>query len=207
MQRTSFKRQAGNYTNKNIILISMFILFVVGMIYGTLLSKSGSTELIDDLGIITKGYIDNRANQTLLKIFSGSFCSSMIFLIIPYLLGFSAIGQIGTALVPIFKGLGLGATMGCLYQNYGLSGIGYSALIIVPQTVIALFAIMTACRESVKLSNLIFLTFFPSKGKSVCLNTIKLYHIKFFILLLFILFSAVIDTFTGLFFSGVFKIH
>lgn len=197
-----------NVTNKkNYIFIAIVLLFIVGMVYGTLLIKSQPVNLLKQLNIITKEYASSHRTESVLVLMVNSFFSSMLFLVIPYLLGYSAIGQVGTLFVPLFKGLGLGATLGHLYLTYGLKGIGYSALIIVPQTAIALFAIIIACRESIKLSNLFFVSILPDREKVVTSNTVKMYNIKFIILLIFIVVSAIVDaTFVALF-SGMFQIY
>ncbi|WMJ23127.1 stage II sporulation protein M [Paludicola sp. MB14-C6] len=211
MRRTSFHDHSLGHDNSigknNYIFLAIILLFIVGMIYGTLLIKSQSGSLLKQLNIITKEYVGSHRTQSIISLMINSFLSSALFLVIPYLLGYSAIGQAGTLFVPLFKGLGLGATLGNLYLTYGLKGIGYSALIIVPQTAIALFAIIIGCRESIKLSNMFFISILPDREKMVTSSTVKMYNIKFLILLSFIVLSALVDaTFVALF-SGIFQIY
>lgn len=205
MRRTSIRNNRTG--NRNYIFIAIMILFIVGMVYGTLLIKSQPVNLLKQLNIITKEYASSQRKESILSLMVNSFCSSFVFLLLPYLFGYSPIGQAGTLLVPLFKGLGLGATLGHLYLTFGLKGIGYSALIIVPQTVIALFAIMIACRESIKLSNLFFINILPDREKMVTTQTIKMYNIKYGILMFFILISAIVDAVFVVLFSGLFQIY
>lgn len=200
MQRTSIK----NLANKNIIFICLLFLFILGMFYGTLLIKSDNDSVWSQLEIITNEYRAIQMKQSLITTFINSFLSSLIFLIIPYIFGYSSIGQIGTFFIPFFYGLGLGCALGYLYMNYGVKGILYSAVIVIPHSVITLFALLIGCRESTKLSSLIFLGFFSSNAKSVNSTTIKLYNIKFFILCLMIVIASVINVLTVMLFSKLF---
>lgn len=202
MQRTSFDKSI--LKNRSILLYALMILFSFGMIYGALLVKYDSSDVIEGVSIITNGYKSIQAEQPIFKTFINTFCASMLLVIVPYLCGYSAIGQIGALLLPFFHGLGLGCTLGYLYQNYGFKGIGYSMLIVIPHSVIALFAMLVACRESVKLSNLFFQSFIPC-DKAINLNTIKLYNVKFLVLSAFVFGSAVIHALTVLLFSGLFR--
>lgn len=203
---TSSEKKNDILTKKSYVFIALIFTFIVGLVYGSLLAKSQSIQLVEQLSIITKEYASAHLKQTLATTFLNSLCSSSVFIFIPYLLGYSAIGQAASIALPLFKGLGLGLTLGHLYISYGVRGMGYSALVILPQSVIALFAIIIACRESVKLSNLFFCSFLPKKNKSVSLNTIKLYNIKFVILFVIILVSSVVDSISVLLFSGILKI-
>lgn len=200
MQRTSIK----NLANKNIIFICLLFLFILGMFYGTLLIKSDNDSVWSQLEIITNEYRAIQIRQSLITTFINSFLSSLIFLIIPYLFGYSSIGQIGTFFISFFYGLGLGCALGYLYMNYGVKGILYSAVIVIPHSVITLFALLIGCRESIKLSNLIFLSFFSGNDRAVNLTTIKLYNVKFFILCLMIVIASVINVLTVMLFSKLF---
>ena len=207
MQGTSCEIKGAKMSNKNYVFIVLIVLFVIGMVYGTLIVKSKSYILLEKLTIITNDYVSIHANQPLINTFANTFFSIAIFILVPYLLGYSSIGQLPTLLIPLFKGLGLGSAMGQLYASYGLKGIGYSALIIIPQTVISLFAIIVACRESIKLSNLLFYTFASKQGKDINLNTIKLYNIKFLILCVIALVASIVSALSVFLFSGMFNIN
>lgn len=202
MQRTSVKTSVLN--NKNTIFIILLFFYILGMIYGSLLIKSDVDLVWSKLEFITNEYRAMQTEQAVISTFCNSFFASFIFLFLPYLFGYSSIGQFGTLLVPFFNGLGLGCALGYLYLNYGLKGVGYSALIVIPHSVIALFALIIACRESIKLSNLFFQSFLPKQEKTINLSAIKLYNIKFVILCAILLFAAFINVLTVMLFSRMF---
>lgn len=199
MIRTSFDEKRMNYLKKNGLLILLMILFMMGMIYGSLMVKSQFFSPLS-LSDIQENYIKN--SDTFLGILFSSFFSNYLFVLIPYLLGYSSISQIITVFIPLFNGLGLGLSMGFLYSNLGLGGIGYSLLIIVPQTAVSLFAIFIACRESIKLSNLFLKG--VKNSDSINFDIIKLYNIKFVVLTIITAISALIHSISIQCFSGLF---
>lgn len=208
MLGTSNSRRLSVIPKGNYLIYGLFLMFIIGMIYGALLSKTQSAEFLESLNLITREYASAHEKQTLLKTLSSSFLSCSIFVVTPYLLGYSAIGQVASFFVPMFKGLGIGLTMGHLYLSYGLKGVSYSALIIVPQTVVGLFAILIGCREAIRLSSMFLGVCSSSKqGKPFSSETIRLYNIKFSVLLAIALFSAVVDVITVLLFSRMFNFN
>ncbi len=204
MQGTSLKTVVRD-SNKNILFGSLLALYIFGMIYGSLLIKSDVNSVWSELEFITNEYRAMQIEQSVITTFCNSFFSSFILVLLPYLFGYSSIGQLGTIVIPFFNGLGLGCALGYLYLNFGLKGVGYSALIVIPHSVVALFALMIACRESIKLSNLFFQSFLPKQEKTVNINIIKLYNIKFIVLLGILLCAALINVATVMLFSKMFR--
>lgn len=201
MQRTRLDLKKTDYLRKNYIYITLILLFIIGMFYGSMVVKMQSQELSQRFSLLTQGY-SYESGRFIHTLFT-TFLSNTIFLLIPYFAGYGAVFQLASAFVPLFKGLGLGLTMGSIYQSDGLSGIVYSVLIIIPHTAVALIAILIGCRESIKMSNL----FFKSIRHSDCLNIeiIKLYNVKFIVLTAISFISALINAISMILFLGIFK--
>lgn len=189
----------------NYIIIVLLGMFVVGMIYGVLLIKSNSQTLSNTISIITNEYTMKLEHQSILKSFMSSFSSIFIFILLPYLFGYSAIAQPLILLVLWFKGLGLGFFMANLYVTYGIKGIGFCALIIIPSTLVGIFCIVIACREALRLSNLFFLSFASKRQVTVSLTTIKLYNLKLLVISVICVGASIIDSICVLLFSGMFN--
>ncbi|MFZ2539081.1 MAG: stage II sporulation protein M [Oscillospiraceae bacterium] len=201
MQGTSIKKEDYRASYSLILLAGMFI---IGMIYGVLLIKSNSDTLANTILIITNEYTIKLQQQTILQSFMSSFASTFIFILLPYLLGYSAIAQPLIILVPWFKGLGLGFFMANLYTSYGFSGIGFCALVIMPSTLVALFCIVIASREALKLSNLFFQSFASKRNLAVCFTTIKLYNLKLLVLSVISVTASIVNVVCVLLFSRLF---
>ena len=189
---------------KNLSFFALLLLFLVGMIYGVLMLKG-----IDTYGwmkLYTGEYFSALGERTLLQSFLTSFSSLFLYLLASYLLGFCAVGQPVILLLPFFRGLGLGAFMGYLYVSYGFRGVGYCLLVLLPAAVIALLGILIACRESLRLSILLFSSFVLGKGTPNGRGIMKLYNLKYLILCIFALASAFIGTLCTLLFAGMFHL-
>lgn len=189
----------------NVLFTLLILMFVIGMTYGVLLI-SGDSGLLESLRLFTGSYTVAQRGQSLLQSFLGAFCSGFFFLLVPYLLGYSSIGQPAALLVPLFKGLGLGAFLGNLYRSYGFQGLFYSLLIVIPYTLAGLLAIFIGCRESIRLSNLFFCGFLAKRETvPVTGNVIRLYNIKFLVLVVIVAASAIIYTVCVLLFARLFQ--
>lgn len=204
MQRTSILKS--NFNHKNLVFYVLFFAFFIGMSYGALLAHSNESGLFEQISGITQEYQLSQSTQPLGITFWNSFLSVFLFLLVPYFFGYSALGQMVTIGIPLFKGLGLGCALGSLYLQYGIKGVTYSALLIVPYTVIALFGILIACRESIRLSNLFFFGMLSKSENRVDIHAIRLYNIKFLILCGIGLLSSLINVITTLLFSKMFQI-
>ena len=183
----------------------LFAVFFVGMMYGSILLRDKSGGFLKNLGIIQETFLADKAEQSVFQCFCGSLGSSLLFFGCSFLCGLSAVGQ-PLAIASLFlKGLGLGSSMGYLYLHYGLSGIGYSALFLLPSGAVAVFALLLSVKESLRLSNLLFSALM--QGREQISKTVwKLYLCKHGILLLILGLSALIDTLITFFFAGVFHL-
>ncbi|MEG0693036.1 MAG: stage II sporulation protein M [Oscillospiraceae bacterium] len=202
MQGTSIEKEDYRANYSLILLAGMFI---IGMIYGVLLIKSNSDSLANTISIITNEYTIKLQQGSIWQGFWSSFVSTFIFIFLPYLLGYSAIAQPLILFVPWFKGLGLGFFMANLYTSYGFRGIGFCALVIMPSTLVALFCILIASREALKLSNLFFQSFASKRHSAVSLTTIKLYNLKLLVLSFISLIASIINVVCVLLFSELFN--
>ena len=189
---------------KDKLLIILFLLFLIGVLYGGLIAASASDDVIAKLSGITGGFADKRAQQSLLSTFFSSLGSYMLILFALYILGFSSISQPLELFVPAFYGLGIGITMGYIYKTQLFKGVVYCAVLVVPHTVIALTAIVLAAREAFLMSNLFLGCVFPKLAGELSSETLKLYSVKCVVLSAVILISAVVDCLLTFIFAGLF---
>lgn len=200
MFRTSkFSLQKGN----GYFIISI-IIFFLGLTYGALLSSvNGNTEIFTS--VLVSQYVTQTNAHGILIILWNAFYPTVMFLFVEYLLGFCAIASPIIICLPFIKGLSLGAFIAATYKNYSFLGVLFSLLIVIIPSVFTLFSIFIASRESFRLSILLF--------KCICMNDanvgreiIKRYHVKYGILLIIVLISALINTVLVFLFSGLIKL-
>lgn len=190
---------------RNRLTLLMAALFFVGMLYGALLVGLGEEDLLNALRFMTEGYLDRRTEQSVFSTFFNSLCSSGVFVLLLFLLGFSAISAPVILFLPAFKGLGLGASMGYLYTVFGWKGVAFSVAMILPATLFSTFSIILSGKEAFRLSTLFLATFLPRLRGTISAKVVKCYCGKFGILLGIVLVSAGIDCVTAFLFAGVLR--
>lgn len=171
-------------------------LFLFGLSYGAaaynyIVASEGS--LLGMSQAFLESYLNQVNNVAPFLRFLHGFLQSGAFLAAAYLLGYSAIGQpLALSLMPI-KGLCSGFLMAGLYSSFGVKAAVYSAVFIVPELLVFLFCLMTATRESISLSNILFFSLWPDKGKQPASSVVKLYNFKFAVLTLIALGGAAFE--------------
>lgn len=187
-------------SRKNKLLFSLFLLFFFGVLYGALIVSYGSPQLIETLSFMKESFLSLRAEQSLLQTFLRSFGIHAALLTLLFLCGFSAISHLVSFGMPAFYGLGFGLSVGYLYASMGAKAILFTVVIILPHSIISTVALVLASRESIRLSNLFLAGFIPKLSGSISLQAVKLYTLKYVILLLFLLAASFLDgLFTFLF--------
>lgn len=178
----------------------LFVLFLVGMVYGAMLVSLNQEEALKQLGSLMQKFIDKRAEQSIVITFFSSFISSMFLIIVLFILGFFSIGQPCSFFIPLFHGLGLGLSSAYLYSCRGIQGIFFCLVLIAPSAIISTFTLLLGAKESIRFSNKNFKTLFPKKYDQDMQGALKIYVTKFLVLSLFQLISAFVDMiFTFLF--------
>lgn len=171
-----------------------------GVLLGTVLVWILNSSQQESLASITQGFVEGRKGKAFLEIASSSFFSAAVYLITAFFLGFCAIGQPVSLLLPFFKGLGLGLSMAKIYLVYGISGVGICTAMILPNALVVILAVILASRESIRLSN-IFFNAVRRGASSEDADVLKSYFLKFTVLILLALAGAVADGLLSLLFS------
>lgn len=192
-----------NTLKKKRIFYLLLSIFTIGLMYGSILIQSNSENIFPLLDIIQKTSTQNKTDSSFFYIMLNSLGSSVLFLLLIFLSGFSAIGQIVPCIVLFAKGLSLGSCVGYFYLTYQFKGLLYVIVIIIPSTLIILLALFLSAKESIRLSNLLFGTFLEKN--TISFKTLKLYIIKNLILICFLLVSAILDGILSVLFAGIFK--
>ncbi len=180
---------------KNINLIKiLFVIFIVGMIYGAMLIGLNRDEAVNQLGSMMQKFIDKRIEQSIFITFASSFFSSMVLIVILFFTGFISIGQPIAFFIPMFQGMGIGLSTAYLYSSKGINGIIFCLVLIAPTTIISTLTLLLGSKESIRFSNKILKTLFPQKFDQNMQGELKLYLKRFSALTIFQLISAFTDT-------------
>lgn len=126
-------------------MLAVFCLVLFGgIVCGAISGRSADDELMKRLDVIFLTNFDLRCSRGFIMSFGASFGSNVLFMLAVFLLGLSLWGGFFSAAIPFIKGYGYGLTAGFLYCTYGVKGILYNILIILPGMFISSVVISAA---------------------------------------------------------------
>ena len=116
--------------------------------------------------------------------------------------------MVGSVLVPAIvalRGAVYGMIMSYAYATYGLMGIVFNLLILIPSAILATIALMLAAREAFGFSLSLARLAIPTMHKPAIEQDFKLYCLRQLFVFLFFVVSAVVQTIMALSFLSFFE--
>ncbi|WRS28247.1 stage II sporulation protein M [Oscillospiraceae bacterium MB08-C2-2] len=197
-RRRYYTHSLYEYARKNLVVLLLGGLFLLGVVFGTILVKSAESETLQLLFRLFSGFREKRQSANLSQLFVSSLSSSLLFIVVLFVCGFCAISHPVIVALPLFKGLGLGFSTGALYAYYGSRAIGYVSVLVFPSTVVSTVALLLGCREALRLA-----TFFAGavgrQGNKEASYSLRLYCGRFMVAAALCLGAALIEA--GLYFA------
>ena len=173
-------------------LFSVFTLFfTVGVIAGSV-HTGYSNALKNDLSNILSGYVVSKNGAGDLNTFFTSLLLNAIPFVLVLLLSLTVFGFLCIGIIPFFKGFSAGFTVACLCSQYGLGGLLFCALCILPTVLVTAIVLLLLC---VQASNMSYAVFEMSRAKKTGSALNKKIFLRFFVCILVVPVSALIDTF------------
>lgn len=202
-----------NRKSKNILkiilenkLVSLLVLFLlIGMTTGSICAKFSDDNFIDNLDFLFASNFKIRAEQAMTDTFIASFTSSFVFTAILILMGLSAWGIFFIPFIPFFRGFGLGLIAGFLYSNYGLKGIIFHILVLLPGVFISSIGIIIESKESISLSAKIISQLSPHTILTNKWKNFKIYFMRSGFVFIILAIASFIDMIFNELFAGLFK--
>lgn len=169
---------------------------IIGIIIGSFLAVPDGNEFLRQI------CCPALHGATLLEIFRSTLVSSLIFIIMAFFSGLSAFGQpAGIALI-IAEGAEIGLSAGFVYAQKGLSAFPAVMVLNVPKAIafsaVALLAVREVWRNSSAL-----LRFLVSGEHSSEQNSLKLYCLKYLVLIIIIFIISIADVLMNYVFAGL----
>lgn len=190
---------------ENYVLVLFSLSMICGMIFGAVFARNADFAALNKLDFLFYSNFKARAAQPIISIFSASFASSFIFILICFLCGLSMWGMFITPAVLFFRGFGLGLTSGYLYAAYGLMGVLFNLVVILPGAFVCCLAILMAAREGSRFSRIIASCgTLPQRG-TISPPKIKPYLLRFGAILMIAFLAAVLDVVFSGCFAGMFS--
>lgn len=141
-----------NFGKNNKTFIFLILCMIFGMVLGAVSVGTISMEIIHKLDFLFLNDFKERIQSSGFDIFISSFSSLVIFAIIIEMCALSFWGSAFIPFINFFRGLGLGITSGYLYLIYGLKGIAFYILILLPGIFISSIGMIIFSAESMKFS-------------------------------------------------------
>ncbi len=187
------KGQAFSFIEKNSFFILVIGILTGGVIIGVLVFCGLDSSSLNKLSFVSTEFVEERSDVDFLKLFFESFLSLTAQLFVVFILGFWAVSQPVELLIPLLKGLGLGASLAQIYAVSGAKGFLIVLLLIIPYTLVSVFALVIGIREAVRLSNIFARKAFFDTNTNGMKEITSLYCQKFGILEIIMLSASLID--------------
>lgn len=176
--RSFSKNEALTKLRENKLTVLLFVFLLCGVVFGTVSARFTCGDALDNLDFLFASNFKKRALQTPIDTFVCAMTSSFIFIFGLSLLALSVWGLLAIPMVPFFKGLGVGLTAGYLYAVYGLRGVAFHVLVLLPGVFISSVAVVLHARESLSISARLASKVFPKSDIDKLWPSLKLYLVK-----------------------------
>lgn len=205
MEKNSKKRAVGklinfldkyeivNFSKNYRTIIFLSVLLIIGMVFGAISISAVSMDFIYKIDFLFLNDFKERISSTHLEIFISSILSLSVFSLILEFLTLSFFGAIFIPALIIFKGMGIGMTAGYLYLIYGLKGIAFYILILLPGIFVSSIGIIIFSAESFKFSCKFAKKLLPKSDGRALWSEFKNYIHKVGCAFVILLFSSLLD--------------
>jgi len=186
---------------ENLIIVIFTLIFAFGVLSSCWLYSAG--HFLKETDFLLESLISVRASSSFFKIFFYSFLLSFIFLFLTYLFGTSLLGLAFIPCVLFFRGAISGLLLCGLYSGYSISGIAFNLLTIIPGTIIAVLALISASNCCLNLSYSLG-KMVLNEGKALYKIDIKMFIKSFAVLLFVTIIASLLETLLSLSFQKFF---
>lgn len=193
------------FLKNNKLLIFLSIILILGMVFGSLGIKFIKLDTIKKLDFLFATDFSERNSQPKVYTFIASFSSSYMFTLLILIMSLSFFGSVTIPIIIFFRGIGLGITSGYLYLIYGLKGIAYHILMLLPGVFISSVAILLISSYAIKFSIQFASKITPKPTEDRLWSKLIEYLKKCSYLSIILIFSSIIDMIEMMLFSKFFN--
>ena len=181
------------------------VMFLLGLVVGAISGKGFDREVFEKLDLLFVTNIDARMDMGAFELFISCFVSYFLFIFCIFMAALSAWGFAAIPLLSALKGFTVGLSTAFIFSQYQLSGIGFYILVVLPGTVLFLFALIRYATQGFRMSmRLLKMLMFDKETASDLHIHIKLFIKKTMFALLSVGACAVADMILWILFAGKF---
>lgn len=180
--------------SRRICLFLLNAAVAAGVLTGAVIVSAGKIDLSEESWLLHQFFSPQYSGNTIMEVFKNTFMSSCLFLAAVFMLGFFSMAQpVGAALL-VYRGIGIGASVAELYMKSGAGALPEVLILVVPKAIALSFIASLAVREMLRLSCSQFVFLFRDElPEEKMKRTVRLYFIKFFVLLTITAVVSVLD--------------
>ena len=164
MMKEMYLRYKNDISNKKIIIVSVFIIFILGLVFGSLYITILGNDEKKSISDTVTNYINSFNTISFsnkLNIFKDSLISNLVYFIGLWLLGISVIGIPIIYIMTFIRSFVISFSIGGIFAKYKLAGILASFIYLFPSKLIILAYSLFLAIYSVNIS------------KELCSNAFK----------------------------------
>lgn len=188
--------------NQNNSLLIIAFCFLLGLLAGVLYFKLQNTG--GDFYKEEFATLRTNLSGGFGQVFLSALLRQLPFAAAIFLAGTCMVGAVLVPAITVLNGASCGILMGYAYATYGLTGIVFNLLILIPPATIAALALILSGRESLGFSLSLARLALPGLGKPAIEQDFKLYCLRQLFVLLFFVVAALVQTVMALCFSSFF---
>jgi len=180
-----------------------FIILGIAVIFGIAVGTFFQTVSADcSQPLIHQYFAPIYSGNTVLEVFRNTFVSSAVFTAIAFLIGTSAVGlPFGIAML-IYRGFGIGVSSTLMFALNGKGAFPAVAIMILPKAMAVTVVSVLAVRELIRSSSRLFV-FWKDGNDEGERKTVRLYIVKFIVLIVISIIIAAADSVINYVFSGL----
>ncbi|MCA0982943.1 stage II sporulation protein M [Halobacillus yeomjeoni] len=180
------------------IFVFIFVLFIMGMVFGAVIVNSMNFVQKQDLFFYLKQFFEQNmdtAGMTKMTLWKDSMFYHLKYMLLLFLLGISVIGMPVITVLLFVKGLVVGFSVGFLVNQMGWYGMLLSAVSIAPHNLIIIPIYLVAGSLALIFSLTLCRQLFIRKVHQPIIKGFVRYSLFFGVLILFLMLSSVIEVF------------
>lgn len=175
------------------LFASLSLSALLGVLMGAICYCYVDSQLSELLRSAEENFFTVRRGGDFTGILFSSLAGTGVYLLVTFMLGFSAIAQPFEMLMPFFRGLGCGVVLTQIYGGSFSKLTALKAAAVFPGVLISLVVIILASREAIYLSGKLFRVCFQDRLFDGLLKRVKLYMVRFLAFLAAASAAAAID--------------
>ena len=191
-------------TASELIAIFVLLAYIIGFVIGLVLICNENRVFVDYFKNTLESIYIQKSNNSFLVILLSDYLKFLPLILITYAFGTSIIGCAFIPSVSIFKGMYDGLLISYIYSYAGISGMVFSALMIIPGNLFYVIFLILSTREAISFSDRVLKNALPKGTSSNLSSDFKIYSVRNLIIIAASVSGALINAATAKIFINYF---